>query len=469
MNARNWPDLCRPKADTAAELGTYRWADVRLRKALLSLHASAVLLMVGASAAVAAAGVYSVVTNPGEDASTQMNIGWHADTGCTNCWLTYTKKTDAAWSHAAIVKGTCERCDIFNGIYSKTASGADSHEDAVFLDCGVALTGLQPDTEYRYKVGAEGGISSAVHFFKTAGAPEFSFVWIGDFHTYPPLASRLRSAVKALDATVAIDPGVDFVFATGDVLAWGGSYSFWRTLYEQAFIRQYMFANVLGNHDSMTRTGFTSTAYFRVANHFPRNGYPGQEGVCYWFTYGKVLFLTLNNEAMSGNLAEQTAAKNWAAGVIRRLKGKYRYIFLCEHYQWFDGRAGKTSWYANWKDFCDEHGVALALAGNNHIYARSHPLYHDQVAPDGNGTVYMAVPSSDGERGVKAGALTYNAEKLAFTWSSQAAYGNGQVKTIGCVLVKVDADSITTRLVYLDESGAAKVADEHSGRALPAR
>jgi hypothetical protein len=36
------------------------------------------------------------------------------------------------------------------------------------------------------------------------------------------------------------------------------------------------------------------------------------------------------------------------------------------------------------------------------------------------------------------------------------------------VLVKVTADSIATKLVYIDENKASHVADEHSARALPA-
>jgi hypothetical protein len=178
---------------------------------------------------------------------------------------------------------------------------------------------------------------------------------------------------------------------------------------------------------------------------------------------------TLNNEAMSGNPAGQAAAQNWAAGVIKKLKGQYRYIFIGEHYQWFNGRSGSTSWYANWKDFCDEHGVALALSGNNHIYERTHPLCHDQVVADGKGTVYMEVPSSDADRGVEAGTLTQNTEKLAYTYSSHIKSGNGEVKTMGCVLVKVGAEGITTKLVYIDENKVSHVADEHSSLALPAR
>ena len=154
---------------------------------------------------------------------------------------------------------------------------------------------------------------------------------------------------------------------------------------------------------------------------------------------------------------------------IRRLHGSYRFLFLAEHYQWFDGRTGKASWYAKWKDFCDEHRVALALSGNNHIYERTHALAHDQVVPDGQGTIYMEVPSSDGERGVEAGRLTQNTEKLAYTYSSHVKSGNGEVRTIGCVLVKLSGDTLATKLVYLDEHQAVHVEDAHAGLALPAR
>lgn len=469
MRARILPEIGVAGPNTVKRTGGCGVIPDRFFGGARGLFLSAAVLACGWGVLATAADVYSIVTNPGEDASTQMNIGWHADLESTNGFVSYTKKADTVWARAVNVKGTWERCDVFDGVYSKTAAGVDFHERAVFLDYGAMLAGLEPDTEYMYKVCADGGKPSAVRYLKTAGAEEFSFVWIGDFHVYSPLANRLGNAVKVMSAALAVDPSVDFIFSTGDVLAWGGSYSFWRTLYEQDFIRDYMFVNVLGNHDAMTRTGSVSSAYFKAANNFPLNGYPGQEGVCYWFTYGKVLFIILNNEAMVKNPAGEAAAKNWAAGVIQRLKGKYQHIFLCEHYQWFDGRAGKTSWYANWKDFCDEHGVALALAGNNHVYLRTHPLHRDKVVAEGKGTVYMAIPSSDGERGVKAGPLTYNAEKIAYTYSSQAGSANGQVRTTGCVLVKVDAERITTKLVYLDEDKAAQVADEHAGRALRAR
>jgi hypothetical protein len=411
-------------------------------------------------------GIYSIVTNPGEDSSVQMNIGWHSDTNTTGCSVTYALKSDANWTKATTVQGAGKLCSIFDGISSKSASNSNITETAIFLDWGVTLTKLTPNAEYQYKICDSGTNCSAVYYFKTAGAREFSFFWLGDYHAYTPLPGRLRHAAKLIDAAVKIDPSVDFLFSTGDVIAWGGSYSFWRDMYEQDFFRRYMFANVIGNHDAMTRTGTISSEFFRVANHFPQNGYSGQEGVCYWFLYGRVLFITLNNEVMVKNPAGEQAAKDWAEGVIQKQKGRFDYIFLCEHYQWFDGRAGKTSWYANWKDFCDKHNVALALAGNNHVYQRTHPLRHDKVVEDGQGTIYMVVPSSDGERGVRAGTVTNNVEKLAFTWSDQSS--TNVVRTVGGILVTVKPGILNTRLVHLGDDKTYHVSDETTARLLRA-
>jgi hypothetical protein len=431
-----------------------------LLKAGLCLALIAAVLNFGWTAQAASPGVCAIVANPGEDCSNQMNLGWHADLGYTNCFVTYTRKSDTAWAAAVTVPGTNTYCNTFNGIYSKTASGADFYETALFLDYGASLTGLEPNTEYMYKVCTGSGLCSVVHYFKTAGAAEFSFLWLSDFHAYAPLPDRLRCAIQAINAGLAVDPSVDFIFSTGDIMAWGGSYSFWTNVYAQDFIKNYMFATVLGNHDAMTRTATYSSNYFRIMNNFPLNGYAGQEGVCYWFLYHNVLFLTLNTEAMNGSTAAQTAAKNWAAGVIQSLKGRYQYIFLAEHYMWFSGEDGSTGWYANWKDFCDQYGVSLALSGHDHIYERTYPLYQDRVATNGIGTVYMVAPSSDGERGLEAGTLLYNTDKLAYTYSSHTSSGGGEVKTIGCVLVKVNAQGITTKLVYLDDRKVAHVADE---------
>ncbi len=427
------------------------------------------LLLAGLSSAPqhARADVRMITANPAEDCSTQMNIGWHANPDEENCVLVYTEKSDAAWAHATKVAGTAKRSDIFDGIDSKTPDGKDWKEEAKLLDYGVSLSGLKPDTEYMYRIEGGGAEASAARYFKTAGANEFTFLWFSDVHVYTPIPSRARNLNSVIEAALKIEPSVDFVFATGDVVAWGGSYSFWKNLFEQPFAASHMFADVIGNHDWMKRRDGGSSEFFSVAHNNPTNGYAGQEGTCYWFIYGDVLFLTFNNEAMKTSPEAEAEAKTWAAGVIEKQKGKYKRIFIAEHYQWFDGRNGRSSWYEHWKAFCDEHHVTLALSGNNHIYERTHPLRNDQVVADGLGTVYMEAPSSDGERGVEAGPLTINADKLAFTYSSHEHSNKTEVKTIGCVLVDVRPDTIRTRLVYIDDKRQVQTADEHTFKTQP--
>ncbi|MCC6547846.1 metallophosphoesterase [Candidatus Sumerlaeota bacterium] len=407
--------------------------------------------------------VRSITANPAEDCSTQMNIGWHANLDEVGCSVVYTERGDGVWAGATTVAGKSKRSDVFDGIDSKTPEGKDWKEEAKFLDYGVTLTGLKPDTDYMYKIeGGEGAVTKPVRYFKTAGAGEFSFLWFSDVHAYTPIPSRVKNLNSVIEEALKIEPGVDFMFTTGDVVAWGGSYSFWKYLLDQPFAANYMFADVIGNHDWMKRRDGGSSEFFAVAHNNPTNGYAGQEGVCYWFIYGDVLFMTFNNEVMKTSPETEAEAKAWAAGVIEKQKGKFKRIFIAEHYQWFDGRNGRSSWYDHWKAFCDEHHVTLAMSGNNHIYERTHPLRGDQVVAPGLGTVYMEAPSSDGERGVKAGPLTLNADKLVFTYSSQEHSNQTEVKTIGCVLVNVSPQSIRTRLVYLDEKKQVQVADDHT-------
>lgn len=409
----------------------------------------------------AMAEVYSITASPAEDSSTQMNIGWHADLDETSCSVVYTQKADGAWAAAKMVAGSAQRTDIFAGIESKSPDGQDWIEDARFLDYGVTLTGLQPDTDYMYKVVAGDSTTTATpRYFKTAGAKEFSFLWISDSHIYTPIPSRAKNMNAAIDAGLNIDPNVSFIFSTGDVVAWGGSYSFWRNLFDQPFVSKYMFANVIGNHDWMKRRDGGNSQFFAVAHNNPTNGYAGQEGVCYWFIYGDVLYITLNNEEMRAGPEAIDEAKAWAAGVIKEQEGRYKHIFLAEHYHWFNGRNGASSWYDNWKDFCDEHKVTLALSGHNHIYQRTHPLRGGEVVPAGQGTVYMVAPSSDGERGAIAGPLIENFDKIAFTYASNEHSNETHVKTIGCVLVEVTPEKIRTRLVYIDENKQVHLADE---------
>ena len=382
---------------------------------------------------------YTVIANPGEDASRQIRINWHSDNdnGKSHCF--YTISTDTAWTKAKKAKAKRELCTAYDSMYSKTPAGENIYENAKFIRNTVELKKLKPGTKYMYRIGntaSEGDI----HYFKTAPAEgQWTAAIISDFHAYTPIPARVESAMAMLGTLQQQNKKeFDIILHAGDIIAWGGSYSFWKDLYKESFFKNYIWAGENGNHDNMDRTNKRNTNnFFKYANNNPHNGYKGEKGVCYHFTYGNALFIMLNNESMRSDEG-LAAAQEWVRKVIKSEKNA-TFVIVMEHYQWFFGTSGKTSEYKRWKDLFDECGVDLAIGANNHIYARTNALLDGKETNGETGTVYLQTPSADNERGQEADEWTDNKDIIKFRWTE------GE-KTVGALLMKADSDSLTLTL-----------------------
>ncbi len=380
--------------------------------------------------------LFCVTTCPGEDASTQMRISWATDTLAEASYVLLTEARDNRWRRAVQYPAEGRFCAVFDTVWSKNAAGENFHEDARFLKYDVALDGLKPNTEYRYVVHYEGRdgqkTNSPVHAFKTAGARAWNACIISDFHSYPPLPGRMEAAMAMMETVKEYD-SYDWVLNLGDVCAWGGSYSFWVDLYREQPFRDHMWASLNGNHDNMTRRYGLTNQFFRNVTANPLNGYPGEEGVCYWFKYNDALFIMLNNESMRDSTGFAAAAA-WVEQVLQE-HPDVRYKVVCEHYQWFFGTDGRASQYNRWHELFEKYGVDLALAGNNHIYVRAHH----------KGVVYIQTPSSDDERGQERfGPLTENQSLIDYRW-------NEGPKTVGALHLAVTPKKMIVTL--LDRKG----------------
>lgn len=381
--------------------------------------------------------IYSVETCPAQNTGKAMNVSWAADTAIHHSHVLYTLKSDKLWRHAKRVDPEQYLCTTFDSIYSQIPVVGNVWERHVFWKCGATLNGLKKDTEYMYRImTGDRTTGSMTHYFKTAGAKRWSAAIISDFHTWNPLPDRLTAAMTMIDTIEAVDKSIDWVLHLGDVIAWGGSYSYWQRLYREPNFHDFMWAGVNGNHDNMSRKYELTNKYFRDANHYPRNGYEGEMGVCYYFKYGDALFIMLNNEDMRSDSALRVA-QQWFRQVVA--KEKARYIIACEHYQWFDGPTGKDSQYGRWKDVFDECGVDLALSGNSHIYNRTNALYRGVETDGTKGTVYVQSASSDNERGRDPGTLTHNRDIIKKHWAQG-------VHTVSGMLLKVDEKCMTVTL-----------------------
>ena len=388
--------------------------------------------------------IHSISTCPGEDCSNEMIISWGADTSVQS-WLLWSKASDKGWRRAKRENPIWYRTEIYNGKSSKRANNENFFEDVIFNKCRVKLSGLEPNTTYKYMIvssPAGRGTSTGTYTFKTAGAKEWSACIISDFHNYSPIPGRLEAADKMIGKIKEYDPSMDWVLHLGDICAWGGSYSFWKNLYGMQWFRDYMWAGVNGNHDNMSRKYELTNEYFRNSAAYPLNGYPGEMGVCYWFKYGEALFIMLNNESMRTQEGLEDA-QEWFKSVIKSNPSKY--IIVCEHYQWFFGTDGADSQIARWSKLFDEYGVDLALAGNNHIYVRTNALYNKEETDGSRGTVYIQTPSSDNERGqAMKPELTHNKEIIKCRWTEGP-------KTVGAMSIKVFPTHI--ELALLDRNG----------------
>lgn len=402
-----------------------------------------ILIMLAAVAGVvfgAAAQVSTVIANPGENAATEININWHSSEakGYDKVFYAPADRPNAKLKHA---RARQELCTAFDSMYSKSPIGENIYEYPHFIRNTVQLKKLLPSTLYRYTIAGD----TAVRYFRTAPANgSFRAAIISDFHAYAPLPGRQQAAMAMLDTLESINGGpFDLMIHLGDVCAWGGSYSFWQNLYAEPHFHNNTWAGLNGNHDNMDRTNKkNSNRFFRNTNAVPLNGYDGEEGVCFFFRYGDVLFVCLNSESMRSDEGLEKA-QQWVKKVIAEHPSKW--VIVMEHYQWFFCETGRDSQYARWCDTFDELDVDIALGANNHRYASTHPLRGGKVVAPGEGTLYIQTPSSDNERGVGIDSLAFNHDKIKTRWTEGA-------NTVGAMIMDVTPEKIT--LTLYDRNGS---------------
>ncbi len=433
-------------------------------------------------------GVFSVTACPAENCENSMNFSWATDTSVKSAVIEIAKFSDDEWKRVCSYTFDGRLCTTFDSVYSKGPKGENFYENVVINKFNAAVGSLKGDTRYKYRIypvsdGKKGRYHSTVRYFQTSGAKEWEACIISDFHVYSPLYARTEAAMDMIGVVEKFSAkgnssdsdfkgdgngAFDWILHLGDITAWGGSYSFWKNLYNERPFKNYMWAGVNGNHDNMTR-GYarTTNEFFRDAAAYPHNGYEGEMGVCYHFKYGDVLFIMLNNESMKSDEGLDVAQK-WVRKVVAENPSPYTVV--CEHYQWFYGESGKESQYSRWSRLFDELGINLALAGNNHIYVSTPAIYdgkpvggnqlggesvgakpkdgtHKDRGLTGRGTVYIQTPSSDNERGVAFDAsvpLQYSADKIKYRWSEGS-------NTVGAMHMKVTPSKMI--LTLLDRYG----------------
>ena len=399
---------------------------------------------------------FTIYTNPAQDCSTCMNISWATPPG-VKCAIEVRDEETGELTLYEAYDGSGPDLDsvpqiyyeshnyrsrAFKDIRTKNRLNESVREQPVFDKHGYELFDLHPDREYSYRIVTYNDSTGQEEYsdrrsFITAGAKEWRAAVIGDFHHYSPLQRRVDAAMGMLDVLDSVADGFDWVLSTGDQVAAGGMYNCWDELSEQPYYVDFMWASVQGNHDQMALDNSVKTDdFFRDSHFFPYNGYEGQEGVSYWFRYGDVLFIMLNNEGMKSQ-ESLLPALEWMERVVEQNPSKY--VVVVEHHQWIIGQDGTRSQLERFYRTFDRLGVDLALSGHNHVYLRTHPLRDREPVEPEEGTVYVVTPSSDDSRGRDMKHLKDNRDLIDIRWSE------GE-NTVGAMIMDVNPERIEMTL-----------------------
>lgn len=246
------------------------------------------------------------------------------------------------------------------------------------------FTGLEPDTQYLYRVGT-GNKQSEWNEFRTAKQTDdkFSFVYFGD----------AQNAIKAMWSRVSRRglrdmPNAAFFLHAGDLVNTADSDTEWgEWFYAGGWINQSIpIVATPGNHE-YGRNGLSR--HWRPNFEFPQNGPAGLEETVYYFDYQGTRIVSLDTNR---DLEKQV---EWLDQILK--DNPCNWTILTGHHPFYSPAARRDNPRLRelFAPVFEKHRIDLCLQGHDHAYSRSYQteLKKDYDATAGarhvqNGTVF---------------------------------------------------------------------------------
>ena len=308
-----------------------------------------------------------LIANPGEDSSTQMNFSFH--TNVSGVVVEVAKKSDGNFDKAIKITPECiPHAEAYP--LEGTNWGVDygKNVDRKTMNvCEAYATGLDPDTEYMYRVGATK--FSETRYFKTADDDGvFAFAVMADPQVYGSgvAVTSNNTMNRALKKAETLNMDLEVVLSCGDQSNTGGIMNEWRWLYDGHDIyKQLPLISCIGNHDALDAAGGyiqTGSYVFDSVVNSPKNGpETNSEGV-YYVVWNNVLFVVLDSEVSDNNYKLQM---NWFKEVVETVPHQYL-VVMYHRACWGSSAEAAEFWYPTF----EEYGIDLSFSGDNHDYGR---------------------------------------------------------------------------------------------------
>ncbi len=232
----------------------------------------------------------------------------------------------------------------------------------------VKITGLEPGTEYTYKVvlGSEKtkGIESEEYTFKTfSNKSKFRFVVYGDTRTYN---TRHKLVADAIDK---YNP--DFVMHVGDLVMDGRIMDDWNGYF-------WAIKNLASDHPYFVDHGnheYNSVYFYKAFDFKPDHAW-------YSFDYGDAHFIVLNADTllMQKNFDLFMEETKWLEKDLQEHKdAKFKFVFFHEPFrtnctEYGEEPESPTAKY--WEPIFEKYGVDVVFNSHFHLYER---FYKDGI------------------------------------------------------------------------------------------
>jgi len=443
----------------------------------------------------------------GSQTSTQRGIQFAPETLCLNPGSTTADinlnwYSDSANGGASLARFIDERGLVMTaeGTVSQASEGKTAHK--------VSVSGLKPDTYYRYSVSNDGINWSYEYSYKTPKTDSFRFAVVGDPQltrgaqdSTSNLFSADKTTAQGWKDTVAriAAANADFIAGVGDQVdvTNRGDEVEYSHFFAPPELRSIPFAPAVGNHDRhypflyhynlpnvRQFTPITSTS--SASEEYAVTEAAGN----YWYTYNNALFVVLNTSAYPDSTANAMPYidrfDRTLGSAIAANRGNYTWLFV-QHHKSTASVADHLADYdiqyyveAGFEELMTKHGVDFVLAGHDHVYSRSFPLTGRKggtpSVPDysqgggtilrPNGTIYVTVTTASGLKyydlyNTSGNLYVKNNQNYPYLANNQRgslAYAGGNILNYNTAN-NVPANAITDQTRWTKETGLLPISN----------
>jgi hypothetical protein len=299
------------------------------------------------------------------------------------------------------------------GYASPTSEVANGH---------AVLSGLQPSTQYSYRVGSEGHWSPTYTFKTTAPKGDFDFLFFGD----PQIGSSGNQVldgdgwVHTMDVAASLDPNAELFVSGGDQVNTADRETEWDNFLRPTQLKSTPWAATIGNHDVGTKNyeqHFAVPNNDESAQYYSNGNTTTNSGGDYWYLYKDVLFVDINSNsyAATGGSGGDAAHTAFVSEVVKAHGAEAKWTVLVYHHSIYSpaDHANDADNALRRQDFpktFSDLGVNLVLQGHDHSYSRSYLINSGQKAdaaeqPKANnvfagpgGVLYVTANSASGSK-----------------------------------------------------------------------